>query len=193
MCCLWCDFQALCPSCAAPELSFLLQDGCTAWTEIKIFKRKLKYKQTHINMAHCISLEKAGMAKGPALKHCCGDTALCSSAPYLCLWQHTAFIKFYPFLASHWPNQHNFFKIRIYIFPLAHQDGLLVRAKPKLERKRGGNSQGPVGRKTSPAHGEGSTKLLRLWSTLSIFWHLLHYQNRFFFLIMQITQELSSS
>lgn len=107
-------------------------------------------------MSHCISLEKAGkagMAKGPTLKYSCGDTAPCSSAPYLYLWQHTAFIKFKPLLASHWPNQHSFSKIHIYIFPLTQQDGLLVRAKPKLEGKRAGSSQGPMRRRASPAHG----------------------------------------
>lgn len=42
-------------------------------------------------MPHCISPEKAGMAKGPALKHSCGDTAPCS---YLHL---LSFIIFWPF------------------------------------------------------------------------------------------------
>lgn len=130
-------------------------------------------------MSHCISPEKAGMAKGPALKHSCGDTAPCS---YLCLWQHTAFIKFYHFLATYWPNRHNLSKIHIYIFPLIQQDGFLVRAKPKLEGKRAGSSQGPVGRRTSPAHGEGAQSYWDFGQHWASFKICCTFRTDFFFL-----------
>lgn len=146
-------------------------------------------------MSHPIFPEKAG----PVLKHSCGDAALCSSAPYLCLGQHIAFIKFYHFLASHWLKQHNFSKIHIYTVPLTHQDGLLVRTKPKLEGKRVGSRQGPVGRRTSPAHGippairEGVQSCWdfgQLWASFKI---CCTTRTDFSFYIMQTTQQLSSS